>query len=456
MGDIVKHNWEKKQKNANERKRERGMLIRIRNNKRKQNLKHFQKERIFQNKVFHFLNKKQFGKGIRFSEGKRNRVTLYIPASFSFSENPNATIEFLKNLYYYGSKLEIREINIDHSYCYNLEIAASTVMDVIVLSIEEYHRKNKSEISFSGTIPGEGKVKDIFMASGLAAHMRLEMQTGIPVDWEHIQRFKLLSGYHGSQRSGLVATNLAEYIIKCMKRQGYTLTNKGKNILGNLFGEVLDNCEIHGGENSTWFALGHYQENCKGENYGEIQLVIFDFGDTIYEQLCADSTSAETKEKLKYLSMKHEKYFNRKWTKEMLYTLLSLQEGISRLKDNTIEGNKRRGIGTVKLIKNFQQIGQTQNGRKSIMTITSGNTHIRFDQSYYMRKMDIQDEVLGKGPRGIIAFNMENDIFQPPKEEYVCRLKGYFPGTVISLNFFLDREYLTQILESKERGGSKK
>ena len=62
MGDIVKHNWEKKQKNANKRKRERGMLIRIRNNKRRQNLKHFQKERIFPNKVFHFLNKKKFGK----------------------------------------------------------------------------------------------------------------------------------------------------------------------------------------------------------------------------------------------------------------------------------------------------------------------------------------------------------------------------------------------------------
>ena len=29
------------------------------------------------------------------------------------------------------------------------------------------------------------------------------------------------------------------------------------------------------------------------------------------------------------------------------------------------------------------------------------------------------------------------------------RLKKYFPGTVISLNFFLDREYLTQILEAK-------
>ena len=63
--------------------------------------------------------------------------------------------------------------------------------------------------------------------------------------------------------------------------------------------------------------------------------------------------------------------------------------------------------------------------------------------------MDIQDEMLGSGKRGIIAYNKDNDIFQPPETNYVKRLKKYFPGTVISLNFFLDREYLTQILEAK-------
>lgn len=444
----MKNNWEKKRKRACERKRERGMLVRIRRKKRKKNAKYSRQANVFPNKVFHFLKKKEFGGKYHFPRFKGHSVTLPIPESFSFSENPDGTIDFLEKLFFYGSKLEIAEINIDHSHCYNLEIAASTVMDVIVLAIEEFHWKNKSEIIFRGTIPGEGKVKDVFMASGLAAHMRMDIQAGIPVDWEHIQRFKLISGYHGSQRSGSVATELADYIIKCMNRQGYTLTNMGKNILGSLFGEVLDNCEIHGGNDSTWFALGHYQENNKA-TYGEIQLVIFDFGDTIYEQLCAASTSKETKEKLKYLSARHETYFNKNWTEEMLYTLLSLQEGISRLKDNAVEGNRRRGLGTVKLIKNFQQIGQTQNGRKSLMTITSGNTHILFDKSYCMTKMDIQDEMLGSGKRGIIAFNKDNDIFQPPETNYVKRLKKYFPGTVISLNFFLDREYLTQILEAK-------
>ena len=50
-----------------------------------------------------------------------------------------------------------------------------------------------------------------------------------------------------------------------------------------------------------------------------------------------------------------------------------------------------------------------------------------------MTKMDIQDEMLESGKRGIIAFNKDNDIFQPPETNYVKRLEKYFPGTVISL-----------------------
>ena len=171
------------------------------------------------------------------------KKVLKVPSIFSISENPEGTIAFLQKLYYYGSRLDIKEIHIDHSECYCLEIAASTIMDVIVLAIKEYHRKNKKNIEFSGTIPAEGKVKDVFMASGLAAHMDLNMDAGILMNWHNIKRFKLISGYHYSQISDITATKLAEYIIECMNTQGYTLNGKGKNILGTLFGEVLDNCE---------------------------------------------------------------------------------------------------------------------------------------------------------------------------------------------------------------------
>ena len=441
--------WKRKRKLADKNRRDKGMRIRQKRNKRKKASAALKNDNIYPNKVFYFLKKKKFEKRRKFFRYYGNKITLLVPSDFSISDNPNETIDFLQELYYCGSKLDIKEINIDHSECYNLEIAASTIMDVIVLAIKEFYRKNKTDINFSGTIPAEGRVKDVFMASGLAAHMDLDMEQGVSIDWEKIRRFKLISGYHQSEVSGITATKLTEYIIDCMETQGYTLKSRGKSLLGNLFGEVLDNCEIHGGADTTWFALGHYQQYKSSEEYGEIQLVIFDFGDTIYEQLMASTTSEETKEKLSYLSKRHEKYFNEKWTKEMLYTLFALQEGVSRLKNDFIEGNRRRGTGTIRLIQNFQQIGQTHDNKKPLMTITSGSTHIKFDGTYILQEEKLGVKEMGAGERRIIAFNKDNDIFQPPEPEFVQRLNTFFPGTIISMKFFFDREYLTRIFHSK-------
>lgn len=441
--------WKRKLKKAEKNKRERGILIQRKKNKRKKTPELLRTKRIYPNKVFYFLRKRKFEKRRMTIKWGTDKVTLIVPRCFSISDNPDDTIDFLRELYYYGSRLDIKEINIDHSECYDLEIAASTIMDVIVLAIKEFHRRSKSNISFCGTIPAEGRVKDVFMASGLAVHMELDMEQRISIDWEKIKRFKLISGYHRSEISGITATKLTEYIITCMETQGYTLKSRGRNLLGNLFGEVLNNCEIHGGEDTTWFALGHYQQYKTAEKYGEIQLVIFDFGNTIYEQLKESTTSEETKEKLRYFSHVHEKYFGKKWTEEMLYTLLALQEGISRLKNGSVEGNRRRGIGTVRLIESFQQIGQTHDKRKPLMTITSGSTHIKFDRTYRLKKEEFNDKEMGEGQRRIIAFNENNDIFQPPEHKFVQHLSTFFPGTIISMKFFFDREYLTQIMHSK-------
>ena len=439
--------WKLKLRKAAEKRRKQGILKQQKKNKRKQIVGLSGAEQVFPNKVFYFLKKREFGKRSQIPKFSSKVVNLFVPNDFSISDNPEATIDFLKELYYYGTRHDIEEIHIDHGDCYNLEIAASTIMDVIVLAIKEFRRRNKTSIGFSGTIPAEGRVKDVFMASGLAAHLDLSIENGVSINWEKIKRFKLISGYHHSEMSGVTATKLTDYIITCMETQGYTLKQRGKNLLGNLFGEVLNNCEIHGGEDTTWFALGHYQQYKNSEKYGEIQLVIFNFGNTIYEQLKADSISGETKENLNYLTDRHVKFFNKNWTKEMLYTLFALQEGVSRLKNNSVEGNRRRGLGTVYLIQNFQQIGKTHDNKNPLMTITSGNTHIKFDGSYKLRQKEFDKSEIGGGKRRIIAFNEDNDIFQPPDSKFVRRLNTFFPGTIISMKFFFDGEYLTQIMQ---------
>ena len=52
------------------------------------------------------------------------------------------------------------------------------------------------------------------------------------------------------------------------------------------------------------------------------------------------------------------------------------------------------------------------------------------------------DKAFGTGERQIIAFNKENDIYQKPDRTYVRRIKERFPGTIISLRFYLDGRYI--------------
>ncbi|MGN1193030.1 MAG: hypothetical protein ACI4S0_10195 [Dorea sp.] len=406
------------------------------------------KDVFYSNRVYDFLSERKFGR-IRKSliNQLKKTVRIEIPPLFSISENPNETIEIIKRLFYYGAQRNITEIIIDHSQCIKLEIAASTIMDVVVNSIRQWRHKNRLPIDFSGMIPDIKRVKDVFIASGLAAHMEVEFLRNVSADMNRIRRFKLMSGLQNSSNADEVATKLVEYIKQCLETQGFTLTNSGISSLGMIFGEVLDNSRIHGGKDAIWYALGHYQIYDDLDGSGEAQLVIFNFGHTIFEQICNPGVSGkEVIQKLNYLDEKHKHNYSRKWDKEMLATLLSLQEGISRLRDKNSIGNTRRGTGTVRLIENFSLIGNTSGEENPLMTITSGNTQIRFDGKYSLKPYTFDDDVFGHKSRKVIAFNHSNSLFECPDMNNVIKLEQYFPGTIISLKFFFDKKYLERFI----------
>ena len=406
------------------------------------------KDVFYSNRVYDFLSDHKFGR-IRksFISQLKRTVQIEIPPLFSISENPNETIEIIKQLFYYGTQRNITEIVIDHSQCINLEIAASTIMDVVVKAIRQWRFKNRMEINMSGMIPDIKRVKDVFIASGLAAHMEVEFLSNVFADMNKIRRFKLMSGLQNSSNADEVATRLVEYIRQCLETQGFTLTKSGISSLGMIFGEVLDNSRIHGGKDTIWYALGHYQIYDDSNGFGEAQLVIFNFGNTIYEQISNPAVSGkEVIQKLNYLDEKHKHNYSRKWDKEMLATLLSLQEGISRLRDKNSIGNTRRGTGTVRLIENFSLIGNTSGKESPLMTITSGTAQIRFDGKYALQPYTFDDDVFGHKSRKVIAFNQSNSLFRCPDPNNVIKLEQYFPVKIISLKFFFDKKYLERFV----------
>lgn len=377
-----------------------------------------------------------------------SRLTVRIPVSFSVSEQPDETIELLRELYTFGKCENVEEILFDYSECEFLGLSASTIMDIILIIIVEYRKKTK-KLKLFGRFPKNQMVKDILLESGLLHHLNFGHK--IEYDKHNVEKFDVVSGEVGGddKLSGTIATELTDYFNRCLLHQGMKLNNDGILFLVTLLGEVIDNCEIHGGEQATWYTQGHYEDNII-KNYGEMQLLFLNLGKTIYEGLEYDS-SKETKERLEYFYERHDKFLSPNWNKEMIFTVFALQEGISRLRDKNVEGYETRGTGTVSLIENLSLIGKCDDGQVPEMTIISGRTYIKFDGRYEMKEKSFEnDPAFGSGKKKIIAFNKENDIYKPPDSKNVYKLEENFPGTVISLRFYLDKRYI-----QKEKGERK-
>lgn len=388
--------------------------------------------------VINLLDEKEFASPHYFS---KQQEILVIPEIFSISETPEIVIKLLRKMYTILRSKRTKKLIFDHSHCINLGLSASTIMDIIVLAVDRYRKRQGDSLELMGHLPRSKAVKDILLASGLPYHLKAE--SALHFDEEHVERFETIKGQHSinANKAGETATKLMLYFNKCLKRQAMELNEEGKRLLSRILGEVISNSEIHGGEHSTWYTQGHYQ--IKDDNsFGEMQMLFLNLGETIYEGLKNDS-SDETKQKLTHILKLQRKNMNANWDEEMIFTLFALQEGISRLKNSNINGYESRGSGTVSMIEMFNDIGKSKNGLKPQMTIISGRTQIKFTDNYKMECVEFdKDMVFGTGEKRIIAFNKDNNIYLPPDGNNVIKMSEYFPGTVISLKFYLDNRYI--------------
>lgn len=394
-------------------------------------------------KLIHHLNEKEFAKYGEINKHLDEEMWIEIPKVFSISEKPELAINFLRQLYKVLMEEKIKLIHFDYSACENLGFSASVIMDVIIMAVDAYRIEEGIKCNYAGNVPHEKRSREILLASGLPYHLKAKIR--LKPDEKKLERFELVSGHHSEKDekkiSGIVATKLTLYLDKCLGTQRMFLKDKGKVFMSTMLGEVLDNCEIHGGKNATWYTQGHYQIY-KNKQVGEMQLIFLSFGDTIYEGLKQEA-SEETRKRLDYIMQKHQTVLSDRWNEETIYTVSALQAGISRLRDKDIEGYEFRGSGTVSMIEHFYNIGKTNGKEEPRMVIVSGHTMIKFDDRFKMKtETFVKDEVFGNTSSKIIAFNKENDIYKPADSKNVKYMKEYFPGTIISLKFYLDRKYI--------------
>jgi hypothetical protein len=294
-------------------------------------------------------------------------------------------------------------------------------------------------ITMQGRVPKKPELRDIAWASGLPRFLGVSHE-----EPPGFVTLGLLGGRKRRERADAstyrerVATELTTYVNACLERYNWTLNRRGARYFSSIAGEVIGNAEDHSLEPYWWVAA--YLHQGAENSYGDCHITIFNFGRTLYESMCELPEESVLRRRIRTLVEEHTRrgFWRPHWTEENLWTLYALQEGSSRYQVDSKELSDR-GQGTADMIQFFQELGQSEAAQNvPKMCVVSGRTHILFDTTY---PMTLQETESGT-KRRIIALNEDNDLRQPPDRNYVRHLKRPFPGTLISLRFYLDEAHL--------------
>lgn len=362
---------------------------------------------------------------------------LLVPKVFSISENTEESMFFLKRLFHCLYKQNVKIIYIDYSLCSYLDVDASACMDLILEGFIKYYNKciNKQhKVNINKIIPinfeHKPDIANILYSIGAYKNLKnFEMKKNPDANFI---AFNLRIGDNQHDTKGelkeIHETEIVDYVIDCLASSGHKLTSIAETNLSKVVGEVMANAEEHSNFRYR-YAIGYFVKPTQiNNNLGVFKLSIFNFGQTIYESFSiSDNVNLEIVNEMAELSSKYTKsgYFKKaKYEEETLWTLYSLQEGVTSIKD------WKRGKGTIRFIDRFFKLkGNDLNDNSSMLTLISGNSKIIFDGTY-----PLMEVVKGtnKKPMQVMTFNESGKISEIPNNKYVTFAPQTFPGTLIT------------------------
>ena len=376
----------------------------------------------------------------------KNKYSLNIelPSNFSIIHAPMDFLRVINNISSTPSE-HLRKINIDHSQVKILDLAAESILSLVVMELKK-ETKHRLEL-ISGYLPEDNKLDRYIRAIGIIKNLDVsdqcltdEEQNSFRVFTMRSKRFynSDVASAQGWKESAI--QEFVNHINTCLNDNGKRLTKVARAKLSSYTGEILNNAEDHSGHEEV--VIVGYLDNSHPLHLCEIS--IFNFGKTIAETFRDIPDNSYTKIEIdKYISV-HSKwrFFGEKWSKNDLLTLVALQGHISS--KNYLKEDDR-GQGTVDLIDFFQRMHRqcvSQDDSMAEMAILSGNTHIYFDGTYVMKPDNTG--------RKVIAFNKNNSLSELPDHKYVKNLGEYsFPGTIISIRFPMKSQNIESVQEEK-------
>lgn len=219
------------------------------------------------------------------------------------------------------------------------------------------------------------------------------------------------------------------------------LNAEGRGWIKTIIGEILENAERHSdGErrDGAWSIAGFMARRVDEESGGyslKCHLGFVNMGDTFFESLerALPDTLAGVKA-----------YVNRcrlqgcTISAETLWTLCAIQDGVTSVQDADLMD--RGGYGLQEMIDMVSILGPSLRADwQPRITILSGSSCIMLREPY-TRGVRADENA----PR-VLWFNGENSSELPPDPNHVFDLDYRLPGTIISVQFVLDPEFLGAI-----------
>lgn len=381
-----------------------------------------------------------------------NDGDFLVPAEFSIIDFPKESYRFIQEVTAALILQKYQIININYKNCIRADLGAQVLLDIILKDIITFFKtlrqikpKYAQVKEINGTNFKNDAIKKLLFSVGSPAiHMNKTVYFKDIIPYKlcihdresHIDPIKII------EKKDIDTTTLVDYVIECLKRLNKKLTPEKLDNLCVVISEILINAEEHSSTKYR-FSIGYFHEIQEdGKHYGVFRLAILNFGNTIYEKFKAPgcpNTNIVTK--MKILSDSYNKrniFFQKQFEEETLWTLYSLQEGVTTVAPDKY---RKRGNGSIQFIESFFNIkGEEENiDEISRLAILSGNTSIIFDGKY-----KIHEKVSNGEKFKYMTFNNSQNIEEKPDPKYVKFVEDYFPGTIISAKILFNDDDFTK------------
>jgi len=404
-------------------------------------------EKIIKSKPFPlhiFLNKE----GNQLVRPIKNYIK--IPKHFVLEKHHTASFNTITEIRKAIVKFKGEQIRIDFSTCTEVDYSCIFLLLAILIEYTDHFEKLDQKLQMLKSrpeiliIPSKNDEVNARLMTGYLIPEANETQSFLkPFSALNFIRGQKLRKHYLENMKGPAATTIRRYINENLRQHDFMLDELNASYLDGIISEVLNNAEDHS-EFDTWYVSGNIfksqHEKGSEEVVSELNLAFLNFGYSIYdgfENSKNENISTYRGMTELYKEVKLQMTSPEQFSKEELFTLYALQEGISRLNYATED----RGTGTMKILKSFINLGDYVDEQKKLepsFLIYSGNVFLKCDHEYRPTSYEGLD---------VLALNKENDLGKLPEKSHLKKLKSRFPGTFLVVKLYLNKRHLQNKLK---------